>query len=158
MQPPMEISYEDFEPLCKWKREQNSDTLEVHLPGFKRQQLNVQLSSSGILTITGERQLDEDKMKRSRFRKEFPVSENCQPSQIQAKFSNAILYLVMPKEISTISGAGWNVTVGTCLYSIMNRNKRIALEIIVAISFAVSVGVYVKKYCQCSHHWNYSCT
>lgn len=29
----MEITYEDFEPFCKWKREQNSDTLEIELPG-----------------------------------------------------------------------------------------------------------------------------
>ena len=116
--------------------------------------MKVQLSSPGMLTITGERQLDEDKMKRSRFWKEIQVSENCQPNQIKAKFSNAILYLVMPKEISTISGAGRNVTSGTSLLSIMNRNKRIALEIIVAISFAVAFGAYVKKYCQCSHLWN----
>ncbi|XWS64872.1 hypothetical protein CRYUN_Cryun05aG0041400 [Craigia yunnanensis] len=66
-------------------------------------------------------------MIRSRFRKEFPVSEDCQPNQIQEKFSNGILYLVMPKEISTISGAGGNVAAsGTCLSSIINRNKKIA--------------------------------
>ncbi|XVE62549.1 hypothetical protein DITRI_Ditri06bG0126700 [Diplodiscus trichospermus] len=154
MQPPMEISYEDFEPLSKWRRGQKSDTLEVHLPGFKRQQLQVKISSSGVLTITGERQSDEDKMKWSRFRKEFPVPENCQPNQIQAKFSNSILYMVMPKQISTISGAGPDVASGTSLSSIMNRNKKIALEIIIVISLAVAIGAYVKKYCQCSHLWN----
>ncbi|XP_022720207.1 inactive protein RESTRICTED TEV MOVEMENT 2-like [Durio zibethinus] len=147
MQPPMETSYEDFEPFCKWRREHKCDTLEVHLPGFKRQQLKVQLSSSGVLNITGERQSDEDKMKRSRFRKEFPLSENCQPNQIHAKFSNGILYLAMPKEISNISGAGGNVSSG-------NRNKKIAMEIIVAISLAMAAGAYVIKYCQCSHLWN----
>ncbi|XVF56847.1 hypothetical protein PTKIN_Ptkin06aG0153200 [Pterospermum kingtungense] len=140
MQPHMEISYEDFEPFCKWKRDQNSDTLEVHLPGFKRQQLKVLINSSGVLSITGERQSDEDKMKRSRFRKEFPVSEKYQTNQIQPTFSNGVLYLVMPKDISTISGAA--------------RNKRMALEIIVAIAMAVAVGAFVKKYCQCSHLWN----
>ncbi|XVF56845.1 hypothetical protein PTKIN_Ptkin06aG0153000 [Pterospermum kingtungense] len=156
MQPHMEISYEDFEPFCKWKRDQNSDTLEVHLPGFKRQQLRVLINSSGVLSITGERQSDEDKMKKSQFRKEFPVSENYQTNQIQAKFSSGVLYLVMPKDISTISGAARNniATPGTFLVSVMNRNKRMALEIIVAISMAVAVGAYVKKYCQCSHLWN----
>ncbi|XVF06634.1 hypothetical protein REPUB_Repub06bG0066700 [Reevesia pubescens] len=159
MQPaPMEISYEDFEPLCKWKREQKSDTLEAHLPGFKRQQIKVQLSSSGVLIISGERQLDEDKTKRSRFWKEFPVSEDCQPNQIHAKFSNGILHLVTPKGITNnVSNAARNVTAssGRCLLSsIMNRNKTITLEIIVAISLVVAVGAYVKKYCQCSHLWN----
>ncbi|XWS58545.1 hypothetical protein CRYUN_Cryun08bG0043100 [Craigia yunnanensis] len=32
-------------------------------------------------------------MKRSRFRKEFPVSDDSQRNQIQAKFGNGILYL-----------------------------------------------------------------
>ena len=125
--------------------------------GFKRQQLKVLLSSSGNLTITGERQSDEDKLKISRFRKEFPVSKDCQQNQIEARFSNGILYLVISKEISTISGTGENVTAsGTCLSSlIMNRNKRIAMEIFVAISFAVAVGAYVKKYCQCSQLCNW---
>ncbi|OMO62644.1 hypothetical protein COLO4_32969 [Corchorus olitorius] len=152
----METTYEDFEPLCKWQREQNSDTLEVHLPGFKRQQLKVQLSSTGMLTITGERQLDEAKGKKSRFRKEFPVSKEYQPNQIRAKFSGGILYLVMPKEVSTVSAAGENVTSsGTFLSSIKNVNKKIALEILIAISLAVAIGVYVKKNCQCSNNlWN----
>lgn len=26
-------SYEDFDPICKWRREESRDTLEVHLPG-----------------------------------------------------------------------------------------------------------------------------
>ncbi|XP_021283146.1 inactive protein RESTRICTED TEV MOVEMENT 2-like [Herrania umbratica] len=150
----METTYEDFEPLCKWRREQKSDTLEVHLPGFKRQQLRVQLSSSGIITITGERQLDEAKAIKSRFRKEFPVSKDCQPNQIQAKFSNGVLSLVMLKQESSISGAGGNVTSGKFLSSIMNMNKRVALEIIIAICLVLAVRAYVKKCCQCSHLGN----
>ncbi|MBA0852213.1 hypothetical protein Goshw_002547, partial [Gossypium schwendimanii] len=45
--------------------------------------------------------MDEGKSKRiiSRFRKEFPVSEDYQRTQIRAKFYNGILHLVMPKQI-----------------------------------------------------------
>jgi hypothetical protein len=27
-------TYEDFDPLFKWRREQGSDTIELHLPGM----------------------------------------------------------------------------------------------------------------------------
>ncbi|GMI94263.1 hypothetical protein HRI_003095600 [Hibiscus trionum] len=155
MQTSMETIYEDFEPLCKWRKDQTSDALEVHLPGFKRQQLKVQINTSGMLVIAGERRTDEDKLKRiSRFRREFPVSEDCQPSQIHAKFSNGILYLVMPKQIiptvSSVPSATENVKASTATSSLMNLNKRICLEIMtLAISLAI-VGAYVNNYCHCS--------
>ncbi|KAL1088529.1 hypothetical protein V6Z11_D08G258400 [Gossypium hirsutum] len=167
----METSYEDFEPLCKWRRDQNCDKLEVHLPGFRRQQLKVEIHSSGILEISGERLMDEGKSKRiiSRFRKEFPVSEDYQRTQIRAKFYNGILHLVMPKQIiptiSAPAGGGGDEnnddkasSSGTSyLTCSMKLNKNIALEImILAISLAIVVA-YVKKYCQCSS-FGISCT
>ncbi|KAK8498393.1 hypothetical protein V6N13_082689 [Hibiscus sabdariffa] len=153
----METIYEDFEPLCKWKREQQSDALEVHLPGFKRQQLKVQINHLGMLVITGERETDEEKYRRiSRFRKEFPVAQDCQPSQTRAKFFNGILNLVMPKQIipaaSSLAVATENVKASTATssLSLMNLNKRICLEMmILAISLAI-VGAYVNSYCHCS--------
>lgn len=27
-------SYEDYDPIIKWRREEGRDTLEVHLPGI----------------------------------------------------------------------------------------------------------------------------
>ncbi|KAB1995878.1 hypothetical protein E1A91_D13G196000v1 [Gossypium mustelinum] len=141
----MEITYEEFEPFCKWKREPNCDTLEIHLPGFKRQQLRVQLSSSGNLVISGERESDSDGKKGSRFRREFKVSNEIEANQIRAQFCSGILYVIMPKR-STAAAAGVDVKAST-----MNWSKRLAMEIIVAVSSAVAVGVYVTKYCQCSH-------
>ncbi|KAJ6717125.1 HEAT SHOCK PROTEIN 26 [Salix koriyanagi] len=31
--------YEDFEPKMEWERELGDDTLRVHLPGFKKEQM-----------------------------------------------------------------------------------------------------------------------
>lgn len=31
---PSNVSYEEFEPFCKWKKLEDSDVLEVHLPGI----------------------------------------------------------------------------------------------------------------------------
>ncbi|KAG4112531.1 hypothetical protein ERO13_D13G167700v2 [Gossypium hirsutum] len=114
----MEITYEEFEPFCKWKREPNSDTLEIHLPEFKRQQLRVQLSSSGNLVISGERESDSDGKKGNRFRREFKVSNEIEANQIRAQFCSGILYVIMPKR-STAAAAGVDVKAST-----MNWNKR----------------------------------
>ncbi|GAV77299.1 HSP20 domain-containing protein [Cephalotus follicularis] len=88
-------SYEDFEPFCKWQGDQEQDTLEVHLYGFKKEQLKVQINNKGLLTITGERPLDATRI--NRFRKETNVSKDCDTSKIGAKFSGGILYITLPK-------------------------------------------------------------
>lgn len=31
---PSGVLYEEFEPFCKWKKLEDSDVLEVHLPGI----------------------------------------------------------------------------------------------------------------------------
>ncbi|KAJ4835326.1 hypothetical protein Tsubulata_012790 [Turnera subulata] len=94
-------SYEDFEPFCKWHRERGHDILEVHLQGFRKEQLRVQLNSLGIIIITGERPLEENKW--SRFSKEIKASKNCKVNEIHAKLSGGILYIVMPKRQAATS-------------------------------------------------------
>ncbi|PON49127.1 Small heat shock protein HSP [Parasponia andersonii] len=96
-------SYEDFEPFCQWKRGQGRDILEVHLQGFSKEHLRVQLNNYGILTISGEQSVDNVKM--SRFRKEIKVSKDCKMDQIRAKFTRGILYITLPK-VSSESSAG----------------------------------------------------
>ncbi|KAL9379302.1 hypothetical protein Peur_027784 [Populus x canadensis] len=90
--------YEDFEPYCKWRIEEGKDTLEVHLHGFRKEQVRVQLSSIGNMTITGERRVDESRW--TRFRKEIKVPKECNNNEVRAKLSTGILYIVMPKKIT----------------------------------------------------------
>ncbi|KAI9120704.1 hypothetical protein K1719_007737 [Acacia pycnantha] len=47
-------SYEDFDPLCKWSRKEGRDILEVHLPGFRKDQVKVQ----SILTVVMPKQVN----------------------------------------------------------------------------------------------------
>lgn len=96
--------------------------------------------------ISGERESDSDRKKGSRFQREFKVSNEIEANQIKAKFFNGILYVIMPKQSTEAAAAGVGAKA-----SITNWNKRLAMEIIVAVSSAVAVGVYVTKYCQCSH-------
>uniref|UniRef100_A0A5B7BWT1 Putative inactive protein RESTRICTED TEV MOVEMENT 2-like n=1 Tax=Davidia involucrata TaxID=16924 RepID=A0A5B7BWT1_DAVIN len=90
--------YEDFEPKSEWVEEEVCDTLLLYLPGFKKEQLKVQLTTTKNLRISGERQLRENKW--NRFLKEFPVSANCEAHKITAKFEDGILYVRQPKLIT----------------------------------------------------------
>ncbi|KAJ8574420.1 hypothetical protein K7X08_026225 [Anisodus acutangulus] len=91
--------YEDFVPSSKLVKKQHSDTLHLTLPGFKKEQLRVQLTRTGILKISGQRPIGQNKWQR--FQKEFPVAENCDKSKISAKFENGILHVKQPKLITS---------------------------------------------------------
>ncbi|WJX83055.1 hypothetical protein P8452_65745 [Trifolium repens] len=93
-------TYEDFDPLFKWRREQGSDTIELHLPGFKREQIRIQINHLGFLVISGERPYDGTKWKR--FKKEFELPKYCNEDAIRGNFMQNILSVVMPKKVDLI--------------------------------------------------------
>ncbi|XP_030522383.1 inactive protein RESTRICTED TEV MOVEMENT 2 [Rhodamnia argentea] len=89
--------YEDIDPTTNWEREDRLDTLIIYLPGFKREQLKVQITSEGNLRVMGERQVTGNKW--SRFRKEMPIASNYDSNKISAKFDNGILRVKLQKII-----------------------------------------------------------
>ncbi|KAK9068518.1 hypothetical protein SSX86_012632 [Deinandra increscens subsp. villosa] len=89
-------SYDEFEPLCTWQREDGQDILVIHLPEFKKEQLRIQISNSGLLKITGENVIEG--RKRSRFVKEVKVTKDYDSSNIHAKFSQGRLRVTLPKK------------------------------------------------------------
>ncbi|KAB5529545.1 hypothetical protein DKX38_019626 [Salix brachista] len=91
-------SYEDFEPYCKWRIEEGQKTLEVHLYGFRKEQVRVQVINGGNMIITGERRVDESRW--TRFLKEIKVPKECNTNEIRARLSTGILYIVMPMKIT----------------------------------------------------------
>ncbi|KAL5576038.1 hypothetical protein UlMin_017737 [Ulmus minor] len=89
-------AYEDFEPPLEWVKEDGSDTLLVFLPGFQKERLKIQITSSRSLKINGERPIGGTKWRR--FSKEFPITSDWDTSQISAKFEGGILYVKVPKK------------------------------------------------------------
>lgn len=67
--------------------------------GFKREQMRVQVNSQRILTIHGQRPLDETKW--SRFSKQIKLPNDCMEDGIRAKFAAGILTITMPKRSSS---------------------------------------------------------
>ncbi|KAL6181346.1 hypothetical protein ACLB2K_048001 [Fragaria x ananassa] len=90
-------TYEDFEPFCKWHNRDN--VVEVHLQGFRKEQLSVRTTNAGMLTIHGERPLDQTKSTWSRFHKELKLPNNCDTNRVAAKFAAGVLTITMPPKV-----------------------------------------------------------
>ncbi|KAK6942479.1 Alpha crystallin/Hsp20 domain [Dillenia turbinata] len=99
----------DFEPYCQWKREAECETLVIHLPEFRKENLKVVLKSSGLMRISGEREVAERKW--SRFQKEIKVPKDCKEDEIQAKFMGGYLYITMPKKVPSSTTKKDNKTI-----------------------------------------------
>ncbi|KAL2320487.1 hypothetical protein Fmac_029456 [Flemingia macrophylla] len=101
-------TYEDFDPLFVWRREEARDILELHLPGmlffvsldyhvcFRRDQIRIQINHVGFLVISGERPMFGSKWKR--FKKEFEIPSSCNEDEIYGNMMESILSVVMPKK------------------------------------------------------------
>ena len=86
---------------------EGSYELDIDLPGFKKEDVNVELKN-GYLSIAASKSLDKDeKDQKGRYIRQeryagamsrsFYVGEDVQPSEISAKFENGILQLSVPK-------------------------------------------------------------
>ena len=90
------------------KEKDNGYSVSIDLPGFKKDEITVQLNN-GYLTISAAKGLDKDeKNKEGKYiRREryagamsrcFYVGENVTESDVHAKYENGILTLDLPKE------------------------------------------------------------
>ena len=87
---------------------EGSYELDVDLPGFKKDEVNVELNN-GYLTIEAAKSLDKDDTdKQGRYIRQerwsgscsrsFYVGENVKPEDVHAKFEDGILRLSLPKQ------------------------------------------------------------
>ncbi|KAL4611334.1 hypothetical protein ACB092_08G116300 [Castanea dentata] len=90
--------YEEIETQFEWAIEEGLDTLLVHVPGFRREELKVQVTSAGNLRVSGQRSLGKNKWKR--FDKEFTIPPNVDTNAISAKYDENIIYVKLPKVIA----------------------------------------------------------
>ena len=89
------------------KETEDGFELVVDMPGFKKEEVNVELNN-GYLTIEAAKSLDKDDTdKQGRYIRQeryagsmsrsFYVGEGLEPKDIRAKFENGILQLSIPK-------------------------------------------------------------
>lgn len=88
------------------KETDNSYELEVDLPGFKKDEVKLQLSD-GYLTISAEKGLDKDEEKHGRLirqeryegamQRSFYVGDGLTEDDVKASFANGVLKISPPK-------------------------------------------------------------
>ncbi|CAJ1971165.1 unnamed protein product [Sphenostylis stenocarpa] len=85
--------YEDFEPLYEWVRDERQ--VNVMLPGFRRDQLKVQVTSKPTLRLIGERMIAENRWRR--FTLELPIQSDYDTDNVTAKFEGGTLSIKFGK-------------------------------------------------------------
>ncbi|KAJ1386410.1 HSP20-like chaperone [Sesbania bispinosa] len=158
--------YQDFEPFFEWTEDEGSATLVVMLPGFIKDQLRVQVTSTGVLRINGERQVIENIWRR--FAKEFSIPSYCDTNEEkvetkgvsettevktpksqgkpQAKMTQRLKTRLLDFNISLRSADDQNVNQGisgSCNTGLEKR--KVLMNVIVAILLVMVIGVYVKN-------------
>ncbi|XP_039069344.1 16.9 kDa class I heat shock protein 1-like [Hibiscus syriacus] len=84
-----------FEPSSDWTHDDKASYLLVDLPGFKEEQLRLELASSGHIIISGERIVDDNKS--LYFEQSFPLPDNSDTDKINGKFDSDFLHIMVPK-------------------------------------------------------------
>ncbi|XP_054797010.1 inactive protein RESTRICTED TEV MOVEMENT 2-like [Prosopis cineraria] len=95
------VVYEDIEPFFEWHSNHDSHVLVLLLPGFRRDQLKIQVTSAPILKISAQRQIGGNRWRR--VYKEFSIPSDCNSDEIAAKFEAGTLKINFPRLISPSS-------------------------------------------------------
>ncbi|KAK9668578.1 hypothetical protein RND81_13G069600 [Saponaria officinalis] len=91
-----------FEPHSELKNEEGTETLVLHIPDFKKDQLRVQVNNLGVLKVSGEKPLGEDGKRKTKFLKETKIPQGCDINDIRAKFTGGKLHVTMPIKAPTV--------------------------------------------------------
>ncbi|KAG2622287.1 inactive protein RESTRICTED TEV MOVEMENT 2-like [Panicum virgatum] len=87
--------YEDFDPVVEWKLPgEDQDVVEISLPGFRKDQVRVQVDNHGVLRATGERPARGGRW--ARFKKDLRLPDNCDANGVRARFEGEKLIITLP--------------------------------------------------------------
>jgi len=100
-----ELSLGAWLPPVDIAEDKDRITLTAELPGFREDQLKMQMEG-GVLTIRGERKFEDEKNGRNfhrversygQFVRSFTLPNNVDRDQIRASFDNGLLKIELPK-------------------------------------------------------------
>ncbi|PIA62528.1 hypothetical protein AQUCO_00200500v1 [Aquilegia coerulea] len=91
-----QMVYEDFPPSSDWTHDSNCHVLLIDLPGFKREELKVRVDNLRKVTVSGERQVSENKY--SRFKQIYELPEDSDIDNISGRFDGGLLFIIIPKK------------------------------------------------------------
>ncbi|KAL0735382.1 hypothetical protein Bca4012_011592 [Brassica carinata] len=83
--------YQEFEPATRWTSEPDAEILVVDLPGFKKEQIKLSVTTTRKLRLTGERPTGGNKW--IRFRHEIPIPMTVDIDSVSAMLKDNKLYI-----------------------------------------------------------------
>ncbi|XP_021285693.1 18.2 kDa class I heat shock protein-like [Herrania umbratica] len=86
---------EKFVPTSDWTQDAKGNYLFVDLPGFKKEELRLELTSTGHINISGERAVDENKS--IYFVETLALPENSDTDNISGNFDGDFLHVTVPR-------------------------------------------------------------
>ncbi|KAK1357766.1 HSP20-like chaperones superfamily protein [Heracleum sosnowskyi] len=87
---------EELVPPSGWSQDSDSHYLVLALPGFKKEEVRLQVNNRGEIITSGERQTVGNKLV-IRFLQTFKIPENSITEKITGKFEGEVLYVTVPK-------------------------------------------------------------
>ncbi|XP_052183298.1 18.1 kDa class I heat shock protein-like [Diospyros lotus] len=88
---------EELMPPFSWADDPSDNYLIVDLPGFKKEELSVQVDEHGDIQVKGRRIANENKT--VQLDQTFRMPPNSNTHNISARFDSGILYVIVPKEV-----------------------------------------------------------
>ncbi|CAK9155678.1 unnamed protein product [Ilex paraguariensis] len=87
--------FEELDPSSSWTEDSTFHYLLIDLPGFKMEEVTLEVDKYGHILVHGERPVSENKF--IRFKQTFNVPENSNIEDIAGKFEDGLLYVAIPK-------------------------------------------------------------
>lgn len=90
--------YEDIQPKsAEWREEKAAHVLDVHLPGFVKEKIQVTLNdNSRSFNVRGERPLGDNRI--GRLNMDYIIPDNSKMKDMEGRFQNEVLTITIPKE------------------------------------------------------------
>lgn len=106
-------AFEDWNPAVDIVEENDSYVVKADIPGVDKKDISLEVHGA-ILTIKGERKVEEEKKEKSlrrversygSFQRSFDLGEAIDQSKIKAKYKDGVLEVVVPKSEQTVAQA-----------------------------------------------------
>ncbi|MBA0561220.1 hypothetical protein Golob_018069 [Gossypium lobatum] len=149
-----ESLYDDFEPYCEWKMQNGPsildevDILEIHLPGFKKEDVKSEMRKDGMLYISGEHPMGKNQIKR--FNKKIDVSKY-EIKGIEAQFEGGKLQLRLPCTYPPITflPIGKYPNYRALILRLSHKFVKGTTSSAMALALLLLLGVFMYKYLEC---------
>ncbi|XP_031118648.1 22.0 kDa heat shock protein-like [Ipomoea triloba] len=95
-------AYKELTPPFYWLEDSSSHYLILDLPGFRREEIKVEVDNEGHINISGERKMNESEY--IFFKQSFNPPENSRPETATVLLEDDILYVSISKQATEKEG------------------------------------------------------